>query len=75
MDTCIPAGEFKNRCLRILDDIGTTGLPVTITKRGKPVARLVPIPLSGESDDLEGAILFQDDDLFSTGEQWEAGNG
>jgi prevent-host-death family protein len=36
------ATEFKAKCLAILDEVGTTGEPVTITKRGRVVARLVP---------------------------------
>ena len=38
----IPAGEFKARCLALMDDVRTTREPVVITKRGKPVAKLVP---------------------------------
>ncbi len=38
----IPAGEFKARCLTLMDDVRTTREPVIITKRGKPVAKLVP---------------------------------
>ncbi len=39
----IPAGEFKQGCLAILDDVARTHRPVVVTKRGKPVARVVPI--------------------------------
>jgi prevent-host-death family protein len=38
----IPAGEFKARCLAIMDSVQKTKEPVLITKRGKVVARLVP---------------------------------
>jgi prevent-host-death family protein len=37
----IPAGEFKARCLKLMDEVRTTRRPIVITKRGKPVARLV----------------------------------
>lgn len=37
------ASEFKTRCLGILDEIAETGVPVTITKHGKPIAEVVPI--------------------------------
>jgi PHD/YefM family antitoxin component YafN of YafNO toxin-antitoxin module len=30
----MPAGEFKARCLAIMDDVNATGEPVLITKRG-----------------------------------------
>lgn len=39
----INASDFKARCLKVLDDVRTTRTEVVITKRGKPVARLVPI--------------------------------
>ena len=46
----IPATEFKSHCLRILDDV-SAGKSVTVTKRGKPIARVVPIerPASGKT--------------------------
>ena len=38
----IPAGEFKAKCLKIMDEVAATGVPVVVTKRGKPVVRLEP---------------------------------
>ncbi len=38
----INASDFKARCLAILDEVNRTGQPVTILKRGKPVAQLMP---------------------------------
>jgi len=38
----IAAGEFKARCLKIMDRVQETREPVLITKKGKPVAKLVP---------------------------------
>ena len=38
----IPAGEFKNRCLALMDEVNETGAEIVITKRGRPVSRLVP---------------------------------
>ena len=37
----LAATEFKARCLAVLDRVCRTGEEVTITKRGRPVARLV----------------------------------
>ena len=39
----VPAGAFKQGCLAILDDVARTHREVVITKRGKPVARVVPV--------------------------------
>lgn len=38
----IRASEFKAKCLAILDEVERTGEPITILKRGRPVARLLP---------------------------------
>jgi prevent-host-death family protein len=38
----IPAGEFKNRCLALMDEVNETGEEIVITKHGRPVSRLVP---------------------------------
>jgi prevent-host-death family protein len=40
----IAAGEFKAKCLAILDEVNATGEPVLVTKRGKPVARVEAPP-------------------------------
>ena len=38
----VTATEFKAKCLALLDQVRDQGRPVTITKRGRVVARLVP---------------------------------
>jgi prevent-host-death family protein len=38
----INASEFKAKCLAILDEVAQTGQPVTILKRGRPIAQLIP---------------------------------
>lgn len=38
----IAAGEFKARCLQVMEHVRTRRTPVLITKRGKPLAKLVP---------------------------------
>jgi prevent-host-death family protein len=48
----IPAGTFKARCLAIMDEVASKRESVVITKRGKPVAKLVPV--SKEKDDIFG---------------------
>ncbi|HEY2509893.1 MAG TPA: type II toxin-antitoxin system Phd/YefM family antitoxin [Polyangiaceae bacterium] len=39
----VPAGKFKATCLELMERVAATGEPIVITKRGKPVARLVPV--------------------------------
>lgn len=38
----MPAGEFKARCLRVMEDVRKYRVPVVITKKGRAVAKLVP---------------------------------
>ena len=37
------AGEFKAKCLRLIDEVSETGQEIVITKRGKPKAKLIPL--------------------------------
>ena len=39
----IPAGKFKAECLALLDEVAATGETIVVTKRGKPVARVLPL--------------------------------
>ena len=41
-DLTLPAAEFKAKCLALIDRVRERGEPITITKRGRVVARLVP---------------------------------
>jgi prevent-host-death family protein len=51
----VAAGEFKQTCLRLLDEVGESGEPIVITKRNKPVAQLVPVGPE-RPDDWRGAM-------------------
>jgi prevent-host-death family protein len=50
----IAAAEFKARCLALMEDVRSTREPIVITKRGKPVAKLVP--LETKKDDWIGRL-------------------
>ena len=39
----VSVAQFKANCLRLMDEVAQQRRPITITKRGKPVARLVPV--------------------------------
>jgi prevent-host-death family protein len=75
----IPAGEFKAKCLAIMDEVQAGGKPVLITKRGKPVVRLMPLEsaLERESRPIFGAwrgrLQIVDDIVTSqhSDEEWE----
>lgn len=73
MKETIAAGEFKAKCLALLDEVEETGKEIVITKRGKEVARLVPVERKPEEifGRLKGTGKIHGD-IFSTGEKWEA---
>jgi prevent-host-death family protein len=66
------AGKFKDVCLKTLDDVARTKTPLVITKRGRPVATLVPYMKRATRASLAGSILKEVGDPFGTGERWDA---
>jgi prevent-host-death family protein len=76
----IGAGEFKAKCLAILDEVNRTGQEIIITKRGKPVVKLVSFQETSV-DSLFGRmrglveIVGDPDDLIKPAfplEDWES---
>lgn len=73
----IHAAEFKAKCLAILDEVAQQGESVTILKRGKPVAQLIP-PTSRvhqfPQQELMGSVSILGDVVSPTlpAEEWEA---
>ena len=69
--TDIEAGAFKSQCLKLLDAVALTRAPLVITKRGKAVAKLVPMP---DTVDLFGAmsgsVLFEGDIISPLDNDW-----
>jgi prevent-host-death family protein len=53
-DVKYPAAEFKAKCLALIDRVRERGEPITITKRGRVVARLVP---AGDEDERPWTAL------------------
>jgi prevent-host-death family protein len=53
-DKHVAATEFKANCLRLMDEVAQQRRPIIITKRGKPVAKLVPV--EKEAIDLFGRM-------------------
>ena len=71
-DSTVAAGVFKATCLELMDRVAEERRSITITKRGKPVARLVPYgddvpPLFGS---IPATILG--DIVAPIGEEWDA---
>jgi prevent-host-death family protein len=72
----MPAGEFKSRCLAIMDSVQKTKESVLITKRGRPVAKLVPAEETSRAflGRLEGVVKIIGDieSPIEPAEAWEA---
>ena len=67
----LAASEFKAKCLHLIDRVRETAEPITITKRGRVVAQLVP---AGDEDDrpwerLRGTAKGSGDPFLAVVEQ------
>ena len=72
-ETTIGAGDFKATCLKLLDEVARSRRPLVITKHGKPVARLVPMPPDTELfGALAGSVLREGDLCSPIDTEWDA---
>ena len=67
----IAAAKFKEQCLSLLDEVDPEG--IVITKRGKPVAKLIPFGCDSASliGSLAGKLEIKGN-ILSTGLGWDA---
>ena len=68
----IAAGEFKAKCLHLLDEVQQTRKEIVITKRGRAVARLLPAddevaPIFGR---MKGSAEILGDTIAPVDETW-----
>ena len=71
----IPAGKFKATCLKLMDQLQEAHEEIIITKRGRPVAKLVPVsdsPSRPVFGFLKDSVVIHGDIVESTGAVWEA---
>jgi prevent-host-death family protein len=76
----LKATDFKAGCLALLDEVARSGETITITKRGKPVAQLVPVRpanLRYPQDGLHGTVRVLGDILGPVldADAWEVDRG
>ncbi len=74
----INAAEFKAKCLKLIDEVAATHEPLVITKRGKPVARVVPIEDEnppGRFGYMKGTVQILGDIINVPHEHWAAETG
>lgn len=71
----VTASELKARCAQVLDEVARTRTPVVVTRRGKPIVRLVPEqsePLPSLFGCLKGSITILGDIMEPIDVEWEA---
>lgn len=68
----IGAGDFKARCLALLDEVAGRRTEIVVTKRGVPVARVVPIAAAPSTEGSVTLLASADEAYFSVGEAWDA---
>jgi prevent-host-death family protein len=73
----IPAAVFKAECLKLMDEVARTGKPVVITKHGRPVAQLVPVPPTPGSlfGYMRNTVSIKGDVVAPTCDPWNADSG
>jgi prevent-host-death family protein len=73
----VSAAQFKANCLRLMDEVAQQLRPIIITKRGKPIAKLVPVEeepidlfgyMAGTAT-ISGDIISPVEDAGWTGDQ------
>jgi prevent-host-death family protein len=70
----VPAGTFKAKCLKLMDHVAATGEPITVTKRGRAVVRMVPALAQRPRfvGRLAGTATFVGDLVSPIDEPWDA---
>ncbi len=68
--------QFKEHALRILDQVAKTREGIVITKRGKPLAQIIPYRSKEQNPEpgkLAGTYVFEKDIVSPLGEEiWES---
>ena len=69
----VKAGEFKARCLKLMDEVAETGETIVITKNGRAVAQLGPVEEHRPSllGLHEGQVEILGDIVGPLGVEWE----
>ena len=73
MQATIAAGEFKSKCLKLLDQVKEERQTLVITKHGKPVAQVTPIPAQENIvGSMKGSVLWMGDIISPIDVEWDA---
>lgn len=67
-------GQFKIHCLRLFEEVKNKKQRIIITKRGMPMAEIIPIreQKKNQKNSLLGSVTFEKDLLSPIDEKWGA---
>ena len=70
----VGAGKFKAQCLALLNKVAKEHETILVTKRGKPVAKVIPIKEAQKNlrEQLKGSVLKEKDLISPISAQWKA---
>jgi prevent-host-death family protein len=68
------ASEFKATCLKVMDEVESSGEPVLITKNGRPVSKLVPVRELPQTlfGVMKGRVKIKGDIISPVDTDWES---
>lgn len=74
MANTVPAGEFKAKCLKMIDEVAEKRKPLVITKFGKPVAQVIPMPAKQRDivGSMKGSGVILGDIISPIDVEWDA---
>jgi len=74
MTRTIGAGEFKAKCLKLIDEVNASGETLVVTKRGKPVVEVRPAAEKPQRiiGAMKGRIKILGDIIEPIDVEWEA---
>jgi prevent-host-death family protein len=68
----LSVSKFKATCLSVLEQVHTKKKKVCITKRGVPIAEIIPVKGKGKGMPLKGCVTFIRDIVSPVAEdEWE----
>lgn len=68
----LSVSKFKATCLAVLEDVSKQKKKIIVTKRGKPIAEIIPVNHEKKDIPLKDTVLFMGDIVSPVAEEeWE----